>query len=225
MGAAALVLLISGALVAVIWRFAPWPAWWGELTSAITITCVAGAAGFWVAVVLLQRPRQQVVAALLGSALFFIGIGHVLTALARHEVADVLDAPLPHDDKPWLHLNLQHHLWSESGILNFMMMRPVVGITERSQLDQYLTAGQVVLVPNEEQLHWLQDALKGRPNLELRWHSWRRWLTHGELPNGELVWQSAWRTGSLAPIERFEYYGEIVQVPVSSKEAQRASAQ
>ena len=212
--AVAVIPIVASLTVAalVLW-LTPWPAWWGQGTTAWTVGTAAAAA-----TVLLWACRSGISAdrraALLvtGQALLLGGVGAMLVALQAHEAFDVRVATSG-SHRPaaaaWYRLNLNQHLWAETGLLNFLFDHDIKGIESPTALSASLGAMQVYLSPDDAQLASLRAAVAQRPELRLQVIPWRRWRIHGEDEHGQPLWQQALATRSLAPLEREEFIGVV----------------
>ena len=224
----ALVALVAILIAAVVLRFSPLPAWWGTGTTPaiFSLLGVAGL-GFGAAAGRKLPPRTRTISAVVAAAALFAGLGRAMVALGDREMVDPRglaaadDGALRARETPWLDLDLSKKIWSEWGLLNLWLGRPVAGVHSELALRSTLAAiaehpdavsPVVFLASDEADLAALKGFIDADPRLGSVVLPWRRWRVHGRTPGGGTVWQEAWHTGSLAPLERQEFI-VLVAVP------------
>jgi 4-amino-4-deoxy-L-arabinose transferase-like glycosyltransferase len=145
--------------------------------------------------------------AAVAAALFFGAFGAVITPLGQWEMQGVKRFVNEHPSAVIHYYNLEPTIWSEWGILQLVLHKPVQGVHRVGQLAGALQPGHALLVPGAEALGALQEhAKRAGVSLDGVTHkSWPRWMTKGRNSQGQTLWSVAWSRGDLSVLQR-EFY-------------------
>ena len=176
------------------------PEWWhwSWLVLALGASAVAAA---------LFLTCETARGAALAAMLFFVGFGALITPLGEREMAGVRRFVRDRPDVALHYYNLEPTIWSEWGLLQLVLHRPVQGVHQEKQLAAALAPGHALLVPGAEALGQLQAHAKAAGiSLDgIHQQAWTRWMTKGKNAQGQTLWGVAWRQGKLTVLER-EFY-------------------
>jgi hypothetical protein len=204
----AVVFMLLAAVVAVaVFRFMPLPEWWSmsSILGFFAASLVAASVFWMVAVQWRQKIKWS---ALVGAcAVFYLGLGGLMTVFGEHELDDlraVIQEERAQGRQVELsYYNLHYALWSEAGLMGFMIGQPVRALQTETQLVSALKSGAVLLLPGDEYLKMTQELMaRELPGQDLQIWSWRRWRTQGKNQAGQSLLSEAWRLRDLTVLEK-----------------------
>ncbi|HRK01060.1 MAG TPA: glycosyltransferase family 39 protein [Oligoflexia bacterium] len=186
------------AFIGLIAHFWPLPEWWNIYwvyatfaTMAVFIFCFAYG--------------KTVKTLTIGTVAFFFAFALATTPLGNREMRDVRNYLKENPKTKIYYYNLEPSIWSEWGLLQFTLNRPVFGLHRINQIQEATKPGHTVLVPNAKALatvlaEWkkIHPSAEREPNIR----TWKRWLTKGKSPSGEPMWKVAWTKRDLSHLER-----------------------
>lgn len=229
--------VISGLLAVGFGTFQTWPRWSSRfaavLLAALAVGCGYFVAHFWgsgpngapfphwlalewlLLPVFLLPPLAYVFwttqkPALLASAtaVFFLALAAAVVPFGEREMDGVRRFLVEKPQATVHYYNLEPTIWSEWGLLELALHRPIFGLHRPEQLKAAVQPGHVILVPGDEALKMLQRHAKDQhvDISALQAATWKRWMTKGKDPaTGQNRFAQAWRDRSFTPVERDFY--------------------
>lgn len=203
-GALGLAALVGA--IALVFRFLPLPDWWSwnwVLFSFAAMLIFASAFLFSVEIRVLG----------LGALFLFAGIAAFITPLGLREMRDARAFEREHAGVTLHYDDLDPSIWSEWGLLQLTLRRPVFAIHKPAQLDGALKPGHAIFLPGEASLERMKKAYEEKNSAPYRIEKWSRWLTKGKSADGESMWEAAWQNRDLTRLERTFYILWIPPAP------------
>lgn len=182
-------------------HFWPLPDWWNRWWLVFSIFTLA-----ITCIVFLFSSQAKLIA--IGATTFFLFFVSVIAPLGEHEMDDAREYLTRHPSKTLYYYNLDPSIWSEWGLLQLTLHRPVYGLHKPEALSQIQMFNSVLVVQDKKILAKVLSATQ-MPVSSLRVTTWRRWLTKGKTPDGQSHWGEAWRQKSFSPLERSFYIIEF----------------
>ncbi|MBI2605653.1 MAG: glycosyltransferase family 39 protein [Deltaproteobacteria bacterium] len=211
-GALGLAALICAMVL--VFHFLPLPDWWSWnwiFFSFASILIFASAFLFSVETRVLG----------LGAVFFLLGMGAFITPLGLREMRDARAFAGEHPDATLHYDDLDPSIWSEWGLLQLALHRPVFGVHKPLQLDEALKPGHAIFLPGDASLERVKKAFEERNSAATnatpgassispaappyRVEKWSRWLTKGKSAEGQPMWKLAWQERDPAKLERTFY--------------------
>lgn len=176
------------------------PAWWSWF---LLMTCLSSlllsSALFFVC-----RTERG---AHLGAVCFFIFFGSLILPIGEYEMKGLKDFQKQHPELTLHYYDLENTIWSEWGLLELVLHKPVYGVHRENQIPESLSRGHAIIVPGEDALSLLKNVSEkfGISLNDFQVEPWPRWLTKGTTPSGESRWKQAWATRDLSLLSRDFY--------------------
>ena len=139
-----------------------------------------------------------------GRALVALQVLSLLTVFGEHELGSLKESL-----KKWncaesgslTYWNLDHHLWSEWGLMTLCLHQPIRALLNEEDLQAAIRQGKVILTRNQaavDSIHRTAQTIPEKKTCEAA--VWLRYRTHARDAQGHSVWGAIWRERSLAPL-------------------------
>lgn len=191
---------IAFAFVAgLVLHFWPLPIWWSIASLAAAFLAMAV---FALSFLVTDDFRWVAV----GAAMLFFGFGAFVTPLGEREMIDIRGFVEAHPEVTLHYYDLEPSIWSEWGLLQFTLHKPIYGLHKSQQLAQAIKPGHAILVQNTAWLNQVMNYWRSSANTDKTKRpqviSWTRWLTKGKTEGGGSRWKAAWISRDLRQLER-----------------------
>ncbi len=178
----------------VVLHFRPLPHWWhsGWLLLAFLSMCI------FIGIFFFSKNIYHLAS---GAALFFISFGAFIAPLGEREMLDIRTFIKQNPDHTYYYYNLNPSIWSEWGLLQLTLHRPIYGVHKKEKLNQIFYPGNVLLIYDADAGNFFEDYPEKKPQA----YPWKRWLTKGKSLDGKSRWREAWDKKDLTTLERDFY--------------------
>lgn len=202
--------IIPIAIIAMVIHLSPMPDFWPS--SLLYLAIFGGLFNFVFVFIYSKKVLTEGPAILIISFIpLFIMLGVLLKSFGKAEMKGLENYITQYNiTQPIGYYNLHRNVWNEYGYLNFWVHHKFIGIHTKSQLQNWLQNGGIIILSSKIPLKDFQEQVDELiPHAKLSVYPWSRWLTHGKDANGESRFQKYWRTKELSAIQQNFY---IVQL-------------
>ena len=202
-----LLLIGFAAFVTILYfRFSPMPVWWPNWLLPVIWLGALIAAYVFIRYGLMDKGRRPGHVALAAVAVYW-ALGGFFSVLGEREMFDIRaylkNANAQGQTVRLAYFNLMGNIWSEWGLLNFWVDRPVRGIFTPEKLSEAIEQGDTILVPSGEGYEeFTKFVQKAYPDWKFTYTRWKRWKTHGNQDTGQPLWKEGWERRDLTIFER-----------------------